>query len=71
MEELAVEIFRDFSAVDLIRQLVTHRKAHVSLVIKVLWVEGVRVVILAVCHVRIQVIYVCFIRLVRWGTYGR
>ena len=56
MEELIVDTFGDIGNVDLVRQLIANRQTNVALVVLINGIEGVWIVILAICHPSVQVI---------------
>ena len=49
-EELLVEVFGNVGAVDFIWELVTLGQPHIILIVQILWVESVRIVVLAIGH---------------------
>ena len=59
---LIVKRLCDVSGVDLSRQLVSNCKTYIFLVVKLSWIERVRVVVLAVRHFSVKVVYMSFIR---------
>ena len=56
VEKLTVQVLSNVSTIDFIWKLIADGQTNVFLVIEILWVEGVRVVILAVCHSGVQLV---------------
>ena len=56
VEKLTVQVLRNVSAINFIWELIADGQANIFLVIKILWVEGMWVVILAVCHSGVQLV---------------
>ncbi len=56
VEKLTVQVLGNVSAIDFIWELIADGQANIFLVIKILWVEGMWVVILAVCHSGVQLV---------------
>ena len=56
MEKLAVKVLSNVGAIDFIWKLIADGQTNVFLVIEILWVEGMRVVILAICHPGVQLV---------------
>ncbi len=54
VEKLTIKVLSYIGAIDFIWKLVTDGQTHILLIVEVLWVESVRIVVLAVCHSSVQ-----------------